>query len=100
MVAGGHDLLRQFKPPSLHNVDGRGPIMHAGQFATLNDVVGHYNRAPKPLAGHSEIQPLNLNAVEIQQLIAILKTLNGPINADPKWLRSDSSPQSTLRVSN
>jgi cytochrome c peroxidase len=84
MVADGHDLLRQFKPPSLRNVDGRGPFMHAGQFATLNDVVGHYNRAPEAPAGHSEIHPLNLSDIEIQQLIAFLKTLNGPINTELK----------------
>jgi cytochrome c peroxidase len=77
MVADGHDLIRQFKPPSLRNVDGRGPFMHAGQFATLNDVVTHYNRAPEAPAGHSEIHPLNLSDMEIQQLIAFLKTLNG-----------------------
>jgi cytochrome c peroxidase len=35
MVADGHDLERQFKPPSLRNVANRGPFMHAGQFATL-----------------------------------------------------------------
>lgn len=30
LVAEGHDLERQFKPPSLRNVADRGPFMHKG----------------------------------------------------------------------
>jgi cytochrome c peroxidase len=91
MLAGGDQLLGQFKPPSLRNVAERGPFMHAGQFATLEDVLAHYNRAPQAPVGHSEIQPLNLGAVETQQLIAFLKTLSGPIAAEPNWLMPPST---------
>lgn len=83
LVADGHDLMRQFRPPSLRNVAERAPYMHAGQFATLEDVIAHYNMAPLAPAGHSELQPLNLNDQEIQQLVAFLFTLSGPINAPP-----------------
>jgi cytochrome c peroxidase len=86
MTTDGHDLIRQYKPPSLRNVVGRGPYMHAGQFATLEDVLAHYNKAPAGPAGHSELEPLNLSQEEIRQLIAFLGTLSGPINADPRWL--------------
>ena len=86
MAADGHELERQYKPPSLRNVVGRGPYMHAGQFATLEEVLAHYNRAPAAPAGHSELEPLNLTQEQITQIIAFLDTLSGPINAEPKWL--------------
>ena len=86
MNTDSHDLERQFRPPSLRNVVGRGPYMHAGQLATLEDVLDHYNRAPASPAGHSELQPLDLTPEEIAQIIAFLDTLSGPVNADPRWL--------------
>jgi cytochrome c peroxidase len=86
LVIDEHQQERQYKPPSLRNVAGRGPFMHAGQFATLEEVLNHYNTAPAAPAGHSELQPLNLTEKQIAQLIAFLKTLDGSIDADPKWL--------------
>ena len=90
MVSEGHQLERQFKPPSLRNVAARGPYMHAGQFATLEEVLNHYNTAPPTTAehNHSELEPLSLTEEEIEQMIAFLKTLDGPINAEPRWLIS------------
>lgn len=86
IVADGHELERQFKPPSLRNVAQRGPFMHAGQFATLDQVLHHYNTAPDAPMGHSELQPLNLTETQIAQIIAFLKTLDSPVNAQPQWL--------------
>jgi cytochrome c peroxidase len=86
LVADDDHLIRQFKPPSLRNVAERGPYMHAGQFATLEQVLNHYNTAPAAPSGHSELEPLHLNQKQIKQIIAFLKTLDGPVNADPKWL--------------
>src|SRR5687767_2139475 len=88
MVSEGHELERQFKPPSLRNVAARGPYMHAGQFTTLEEVLDHYNAAPSTLAAHnhSELEPLNLTKNEITQIIAFLKTLDSPINAETQWL--------------
>lgn len=86
MVAEGHELERQFKPPSLRNVAERGPYMHAGQFATLEEVLDHYNTAPEAPAGHSELELLNLTQEQIAQIIAFLKTLDGPVDAEPQWL--------------
>jgi cytochrome c peroxidase len=87
LVAEGHNLVRQYKPPSLRNVAERPPYMHAGQIGTLADVVAHYNRAPAAPAGHSELEPLNLNPQEMAQLIAFLRTLSGPLNTAPAWLQ-------------
>ena len=90
LVIDAHQQERQFKPPSLRNVAERGPYMHAGQYATLEEVLNHYNTAPRAPAGHSELEPLNLSQKQIEHIIAFLKTLDGPINADPQWL---SAPQ-------
>jgi cytochrome c peroxidase len=49
--------------------------MHSGQFATLEEVVDHYSRAPAAPAGETELHPLDLSERERQQLIAFLKTL-------------------------
>jgi cytochrome c peroxidase len=86
MISEGDELIRQFKPPSLRNVTERAPYMHAGQVATLQDVLMHYNTAPASPAGHSELKALNLNTDEIAQLIAFLHTLSGPLTASPEWL--------------
>ena len=62
--------------------------MHAGQFATLEEVLNHYNTAPPTQAGHnhSELEPLHLTKDEIAQIIAFLKTLDSPINTHVQWL--------------
>jgi cytochrome c peroxidase len=60
--------------------------MHSGQFATLEEVLHHYNTAPKAPSGHSELEPLNLSETQLAQIIAFLKTLSGPMNTDAKWL--------------
>lgn len=80
--------LRQFRVPSLRNVAERAPYMHAGQVATLRDVVEHYNRAPAAPEGHSELKPLGLTAPEVDQLVAFLGTLSGGVKADAKWLKA------------
>jgi len=82
--------MRQFRVPSLRNVAQRAPYMHAGQFATLREVVAHYNRAPAAPQGHGELQPLGLSTGEIDQLVAFLGTLSGPVKADSRWLQSPS----------
>jgi cytochrome c peroxidase len=87
LVSEGHTLERAFKVPSLRNVADRAPYMHAGQLATLEEVVAHYNQAPAAPAGHSELKPLRLNAKELQQLVAFLRTLSGGTAASAELLR-------------
>jgi cytochrome c peroxidase len=79
IVTGEHTLDRAYKVPSLRNVADRAPYMNAGQFATLADVLDHYNRAPAAATGHNELRPLRLKAVELRRLEAFLRTLSGPI---------------------
>jgi cytochrome c peroxidase len=76
MLSEGEQLLRAFKPPSLRNVAQRPPYMHAGQFATLEETLAHYNSAPPAPAGHSELEPLNLSLTQLAQLQAFLHALN------------------------
>jgi cytochrome c peroxidase len=83
MAAGGEDLVRAYKPPTLRNVALRPPYMHAGQFATLAEALEHYNRAPAAPAGHSELTPLRLSARELGQLESFLRTLSGPVTTGP-----------------
>ena len=79
IVTGDHTLDRAYKAPSLRNVAERAPYMHAGQLATLADVLDHYNRAPAAATGHSELRPLRLKTHELRQLEAFLRTLTGPV---------------------
>lgn len=77
MSAEGEELVRAYKPPTLRDVADRPPYMHAGQFATLREVVEHYNEASSASAGHSELQPLQLSEEEVETILAFLHTL-GP----------------------
>jgi cytochrome c peroxidase len=77
MPVASHEQERAFKVPSLRDVADRAPYMHAGQLATLGDVLAHYNAAPAAPKGHSELEPLNLDARELKQLEAFLRTLSG-----------------------
>jgi cytochrome c peroxidase len=85
-VTEGAELVRAYKPPSLRNVADRAPYMHAGQLATLEDVVAHYSAAPAAPFGHSELKPLGLTRAEQGQVIAFLRTLSGSIVAPPGFL--------------
>ena len=75
----GPELVGAMKTPSLRNVARRAPYMHAGQFATLDAVVEHYDRAPAAPLGRSELEPLHLTATERRQLVAFLETLSAPV---------------------
>jgi cytochrome c peroxidase len=88
LVTDAHELERAYKVPSLRNVAERAPYMHAGQLATLDDVLAHYNRAPAAPAGHTELKPLALDARELRQLAAFLRTLSGGTNAPAELLRA------------
>ena len=67
--------MRAYKTPSLRGVAERAPYMHAGQIASLAEVIEHYDRAPKAPFGHSELKPLKLSATERRQIESFLRTL-------------------------
>jgi cytochrome c peroxidase len=66
--------------------------MHAGQLATLDDVLTHYNTAPAAPFGHSELKPLRLSPTERRQLVAFLQTLSGPLSAPHGYLEALAQP--------
>jgi cytochrome c peroxidase len=68
-----------FKVPSLRNVAERAPYMHAGQFATLREVLRHYDQAPAAGVGTTELAPLGLSEAELGALEAFLHTLSGGV---------------------
>jgi cytochrome c peroxidase len=89
-VAADHG---KFKTPGLHNIALTAPYMHDGRFATLEEVVEHYNsgirRSPtlSPKIKHPD--GLFLSAEEKADLVAFLQSLTdtefveNPDFADP-----------------
>jgi len=80
-----------FKTPGLRGVADRPPYMHAGQIATLEQVVRHYVEAPHAKVGHTELThmhtsktksthveraPIELTNAEAADLVSFLGTLN------------------------
>ena len=74
----------QFKTPTLRDVARTAPYGHDGHFATLEAVMEHY-REPPAQPGH-ELTPLALDDRELAQLVAFLRTLDGGVAAEPRWL--------------
>lgn len=91
MVTHDPSLDGAFKTPGLRGVADRAPYMHAGQLATLEQVVRHYVAAPHPAVGHSELThrhdgaaapkhaerpPIELSDTEIADMTSFLRTLS------------------------
>lgn len=65
-----------FKTPTLRNIDLTAPYMHDGRFATLEEVVRHYNSGGKAHPTKDAlIRPLGMTDAEQQDLVAFLKSL-------------------------
>jgi len=71
------------------------PMMHTGQFTTLQQVIGHYGNIniavgntnlDNKLRPNGQGQKLNVNATEVNAVIAFMKTLSGNnVYTDIKW---------------
>lgn len=89
----GPELVGAFKTPSLRNVAMTAPYMHAGQFATLEAVIEHYNKPKPPFYDrkqhpnrpHFDILPLRLTEEEKAQIVAFLKTMTSPLPEEDEW---------------
>ncbi|MBX3101485.1 MAG: cytochrome-c peroxidase [Bacteroidetes bacterium] len=67
----------KFHTPSLRNLRFTAPYMHDGSFATLQEVIEHYNKGGLPNPNRSiQIKPLNLTPQEKQDLVAFLLALS------------------------
>jgi cytochrome c peroxidase len=79
-IVANPNLIGAFKVPTLRNIAQTAPYMHDGRFATLKEVVDHYDMGGHP---SSTIDPLmkhvgtglNLSTQEKEALIAFLLTL-------------------------
>jgi cytochrome c peroxidase len=80
---GKERFLGQWKTPSLRDVGLTGPYMHNGMYATLEQVIWHYNGGAAvgggDLSGRKDarMQPIALTDAEISDLVAFLKSLTG-----------------------
>jgi cytochrome c peroxidase len=72
------DTLRAFKTPTLRNVAERAPYMHAGQLASLTEVLRFYRERSH---GLREIAHDDLSDGELADLEAFLRALSGPVHA-------------------
>ncbi|MFO0698444.1 MAG: cytochrome c peroxidase [Nitrospira sp.] len=67
-----------FKTPTLREIARTGPYMHDGRFKTLEEVVKFYNQGGvKNPHQDNTIIPLELTDDEQQDVVAMLKSLNG-----------------------
>jgi cytochrome c peroxidase len=107
-VTGDPVDLGSFRTPTLREVTRTGPWMHHGHFPTLIDVVEFYNLGnPAPIqkkyvgVGRDSLIPitspllkkLNLNKLEIEDLIAFLKTLETRTQRVNLTLMPEDNPQ-------
>ena len=70
------------KTPTLRNLSHTGPYFHDGSKETLADVIRHYNEdfmtISNPIGEPDRfLRPLGLTALEIDDLVAFLQSLNG-----------------------
>ncbi|TND06539.1 MAG: cytochrome c peroxidase [Bacteroidetes bacterium] len=97
LVTGDPADIGKFKVPTLRNIGVTGPYMHDGRFATLEDVVEHYNSGiqgnpnlddrltVEAITGGTPKQ-YNMTAYQKAALVAFLKTLTDEgLMADPKY---------------
>ncbi len=93
-VFGNPIFEARFKTSTLRNIELTAPYMHDGRFATLEEVVEHYNSG---IQAHPTLSPaltdnngnpiqLNLTETEKNALVAFLKTLTDTsIATEEKW---------------
>jgi cytochrome c peroxidase len=87
-------FIGRFKTSTLRNIELTAPYMHDGRFATLEEVVEHYNSGIQnhptlsPALIDNDGNPVRLNFTESEKsaLVAFLKTLtDSSINNEAKW---------------
>ncbi|OGS43335.1 MAG: hypothetical protein A3K76_02685 [Euryarchaeota archaeon RBG_13_57_23] len=79
-VTGLDEDMGRFKTPGLRNIELTAPYMHNGIFATLEEVIAHYNMVPDPVVGELEedlVTDLGLTEEERALLVEFLKALTG-----------------------
>ena len=87
-ISGNPSEVSEFKTPSLKNIMLTAPYMHDGRFATIEEVLEHYNSG---IENHPTLdpelknlitglpRPMNMTAKDKQALIAFLHTLTDSV---------------------
>ena len=89
----------KFKTPSLRNIALTAPYMHDGRFATLEEVVEHYDHGVvrsdtlDPNLAKHPAQGLGLTSAEKADLVAFLKTLTDTALTQPAPTLSQRTTQ-------
>lgn len=87
-------FVGRFKTSTLRNIELTAPYMHDGRFATLEEVVEHYNSGIQdhptlsPALADADGNPIRLNLTESEKdaLVAFLKTLtDNSVATEEKW---------------
>jgi cytochrome c peroxidase len=95
-----------WRTPSLRDVALTAPYMHDGVYATLEEVIWHYDRGARDGVAtavgipSAKLHPLGLDQGEVADLVAFLKTLTGdPLPeslTNPTGLPLDGAPVATM----
>jgi cytochrome c peroxidase len=80
LITGKDSDVASFKTPDLRNVMVTAPYFHDGSFATLWDVMDHYNKGDGIADPWLDVdlQPLALHERDIDDIIALLASLTSP----------------------
>lgn len=86
-VTDAEEDVGKFITPTLRNVALTGPYMHAGQLATLEEVIDHYNEGGQPNPNADPlIRSLDLSETEQADLLAFLNALTDEtVATNPAW---------------
>lgn len=77
-IEKNNKMMGAMKTPTLRDIEISAPYMHNGQYATLEEVVDHYDRGGDSRKGKSPLmEKLNLSKQEKKDLVAFLKSLTG-----------------------
>lgn len=81
LLPGISKMKHAFKTPGLREITSRGPYMHDGSMATLEQVIEHYDQGGVDRPSRSDLmRPLGLTSQEKFELVAFLKTLTGALS--------------------
>jgi cytochrome c peroxidase len=90
---------RRFKTPTLRDVARRGPYMHDGSLATLEDVVAYYVRGSDDPGLDPAFPKFAATGSDVNDLVAFLRSLTSarrPGLADAAW--SERAPETRLEL--
>lgn len=92
-VTGREEDRGKFKVPSLRNILHTGPYMHDGRFATLREVLEHYNEhivatptTDAILMRDGEALTMNLTSEQIDDVVAFFELFDdATLRTNPAW---------------